>query len=92
MGVEEVDAVTVGEEEVLAHGEQPALFEKPSGKEEVVERILQHRYHTTHGDQYKVKWEGYSSIYNSWVRAGDLHCPKVLAEFEEARKKKGAPP
>ena len=93
-GMEEVKAEAIGGEEegAVIRGRQPAKTDRRGGREEVVEQILQHRYHVVYGEQYKVKWEGYNNTFNSWVTVGDLHCPEVLAEFEEARKRKGAQP
>jgi len=44
--------------------------------------------------QYRLKWEGWDSSFNSWEDADNLFCPELLKKFEDKeeskRKKKTA--
>uniref|UniRef100_A0A1I7TN93 Chromo domain-containing protein n=1 Tax=Caenorhabditis tropicalis TaxID=1561998 RepID=A0A1I7TN93_9PELO len=57
---------------------------KPEEKEYAVEKILASR---KNGAEYLVKWKGYSSSDNSWVKKADLHCSDKIKQFHKSQKK-----
>ena len=60
-----------------------------NGEEEYkVEEILDSRKHGQgHKVQYLVKWKGYPSSDNQWVKWDDMHAEEALAKFKERRPK-----
>lgn len=34
--------------------------------------------------KYFLKWTGYSSRFNSWVKESDMKCPDLIARFEDS--------
>lgn len=48
-----------------------------------VEKVLQWK---KHGDQFLVKWVGYPSSDNQWLKRSDLKCDDLIEEFENKRK------
>lgn len=52
-----------------------------------VEKILAHKTVTAHR-QYLIRWKGYDSDGDTWEKAADLECPKILNEYLSSIKKK----
>lgn len=52
-----------------------------------VEKILDHKTVQTHR-QYLIRWKGYDSDDDTWEKASDLKCPKLLNGYLNALKKK----
>ncbi|CAF0817500.1 unnamed protein product [Didymodactylos carnosus] len=56
-------------------------FSDSEGSEYEVEKILDKR--RRNGKlEYLLKWLGYDDSENKWVRAEDLNCPELIAQFE----------
>ncbi|EFC40238.1 SprT domain-containing protein [Naegleria gruberi] len=66
-------------------------FEKDKEKDDVysIERIIKKRVKNKLVEYY-VKWEGYPSSENTWVKESDIVGQDIIEEFEEEEKKKNA--
>lgn len=56
-------------------------------EEYTVERIVDKREHEG-ATEYFVKWLGYNSMQNTWVRAENCNCPALIVEYEDLQKSK----
>lgn len=62
-------------------------MKSPSENYYEVEKILAHKTVRTH-QQYLIRWKGYDSNEDTWEKASDLKCPKILNEYLDSIKKK----
>ena len=77
--------VTIVDDDESDEEHAPHVDDNESDVEEYeVEKVLKCRHTSDGGCEYLIKWLGYSSDENSWVKEADLHCPLRLLEYMQS--------
>lgn len=51
-------------------------------KEYDVKDVVDHKDDKSGRRWYLVRWKGFDACDDTWVKANDLHCPKILKKYK----------